>query len=113
MYGLPEDFDGGFLLGKTLETICFGRYQMWLHFDGQITITIESSFSYEKQGTLGFPVMETAVIELIASSVSGVKGDVDGSLSLSFSNGKVLRINDDSSWYESYSISYDGKRLIV
>jgi hypothetical protein len=46
MYGLPKDFDGGFLVGRTLEMVCFSENQMALHFGAEISITIESAFSY-------------------------------------------------------------------
>jgi hypothetical protein len=30
MYGLPKDFDGGFFLGRTLETVSFSENTVFL-----------------------------------------------------------------------------------
>src|SRR5262245_30928410 len=113
MYGLPKDFDGGFLAGRTLEMVCFSENQMVLHFGGEVSITIESAFSYRDAQVVNVPVHESNVMELLGSSVSGAQGDADGTLSLIFDNGQSLKVYDTTQQYESYSIAYGDKVIIV
>ena len=118
MYGLPKEFDGKFLVGRTLEMVCFNQNQVYLHFDAKVTITVESAFSH--QGARGeairlieLPVEVSDLMVLLESSVSDVEGSKDGTLSLFFDNGHILRIYDDSPQYESYKIENGDAVIIV
>jgi hypothetical protein len=113
MYGLPKDFDGSFLVGRTLELVCFSQNQMSLHFSDDITITIESAFSYKIDQIVDVPVQQSNLMELLGSSVSVAQGDENGTLSLLFDNGATLKVFDTTKQYESYTISYGGKVIIV
>ncbi|MHC4525129.1 MAG: DUF6188 family protein [Planctomycetota bacterium] len=113
MYGLPKDFDGTFLVGRTLEMVCFAQYQVFLHFDPEITITIESSFSYQSDQMISVPVKKSDLMNLLGISVKEVQGDKNGTLSLTFTNGEILKIYDNSEQYESYRIAYKGTEIIV
>jgi hypothetical protein len=46
MHGLPKDFDGSFLVGCTLELVCFAEYQVNLHFGDKSCISIFSAYAY-------------------------------------------------------------------
>jgi len=113
MYGLPKGFDGSVLVGRTLEMVCFNENQVYLHFDGRTTITIESAFSYKNEQIVHVPVAESHLMELLGLSVSAAKGDDKGTLSLFFDNGQTVRVYDTTKQYESYTISYGGKVIIV
>jgi hypothetical protein len=52
-------------------------------------------------------------MELLGASVSEVQGDAAGTLSLLFDNGQSLKVYDTTHQYESYSIAYGGKVIIV
>lgn len=52
-------------------------------------------------------------MELVGSSVSIANGDEDGTLTLRFNNGQGLKVYDTSKQYESYTIAYEGKEIIV
>ena len=113
MYGLPKDFDGGFLVGRTLELVCFARYQMYLHFDEKVIITVESAFSYNASGVVDVPVGESNLMELVGAVVLAATGDDGGTLSLLFDNGQTVKVYDTSRQYESYTIAHGGKKITV
>jgi hypothetical protein len=113
MYGLPKNFDGSFLVGRTCELVCFSQNQVCLHFGDKITITIESAFSYKTIQVIDVPVHKSNLMELLGASVSGVQGDKDGTLSLFFDNGQTLKVYDTSKQFESYNIAYGDKVIIV
>jgi len=53
-------------------------------------------------------------ISFIGSSVTSVQGDSDGTLTLRFTNGDLLKVFDDDEHYESYQINPgDSKDIIV
>ena len=113
MYGLPKDFDGSFLVGRTLEMVCFNQNQVYLHFDANTTISIESAFSYKTEEVVDVPVQESNLMEILGSAVSIAQGDANGTLSLLFNNGDTLKVYDTTQQYESYTISYGHKVIIV
>jgi hypothetical protein len=113
MYGLPKDFDGSFLVGRTLEMVCFNQTQVYLHFDEHVSIAIESAFSCGTEEVVDVPVKESHLMELLGSSVSVARGDENGTLGLLFDGGQVLKIYDTTKQYESYTITYGGKEIIV
>lgn len=119
MYGLPENFDGSFLIGRTLEMICFNANQIYLHFDGQVTITIEGSFSHQRAQSgsdtqvLSVPVSESDLMQLLEHKITGVSGEKDGTLTLVFDDGQILKCYDQLPNYESYQIRHGEKVIIV
>ena len=113
MYGLPKDFDGGFLEGRTLEMVCFNQNQVYLHFGAEITIAIESAFSYRNAQLVSLPVHESDLMGLLGASVSGVRGEENGTLVLLFDNGQALKVYDTSEQYESYTITHGSKVIVV
>lgn len=109
MHGLPEDFDAAFFVGRTLELVCFSENQVTLHFDGDLSLTIESSFSYKKASessgqVVRIPPSESQLMQLIGISVAEVSSSRGGTLVLTFSNEHVFRCFDDSTQFESYHI---------
>ena len=119
MYGLPEDFDPSFFIGRRLELICFGENTVNLHFDGELHITIESAFIYHAPETDStgqreeIPVLSSEIMRLIGSSIIDCSASTDGALSLTFENDRRLQILDTSSQYESYRIDYGQMNVIV
>jgi hypothetical protein len=53
------------------------------------------------------------VLLLIGVAVANVKGDVDGTLELEFSNGDSLVFYDETTMYEAYHIWHGNAPLIV
>ena len=119
MYGLPENFDGSFLIGRNLEMICFNANQIYLHFDGQVTITIEGTFSHQHAqsesdtAVISVPVSQSDLMQLLEHQISAISGDKDGTLTLVFDDGQILRCYDQFPDYESYQIRHGDKVIIV
>ena len=117
MYGLPADFDGAFLVGRTLEQVCFGLYQVALQFDQQVSITIEGRFSHQRpsessERVVAFPLEQSDLMQLLGQSISKVNATPDGTLALVFDKGHTLYCYETPE-YESYQINSGGKIIIV
>lgn len=117
MYGLPEDFTGTFLVGRVLEQICFSQNQICLHFDSNVSITIESAFSHdygrEAHSTIIYiPALQSDLMQFLGFSISEVFGKKDGTLCLVFENGQTFKCFDTSPQFESYHIKH-GERVII
>ena len=117
MYGLPEGFDGSFFVRRVLELVSYTSNTLFLAFDNDVAITIESSYEYtinelhvERQA---IPVASSALMQLIGHSVESVEAERDGTLTLQFDEGHVLRCFDDLPNYESYSIARGNDRIFV
>jgi len=119
MFTLPEKFDGSFLLGKTIETICFGQYQININLSDGIWLQIEGRYEHlSADGRLfqkgeGFPLSETTLIRLLDSSILKCR-TIDGrDLLLEMSNGDQLSIMGDNGMYEAYRIFNGEKEIVV
>lgn len=114
MYKLPSDFDGAFFIGRTLEFITFSENSVAFAFDRRVSITVESSLQHQfgsdaEQGIRqSVPLTESRLMQLLGCSVVQAKGDENGTLTIMFDNGHVLKVFDDQTCYESYAIN-DGK----
>ncbi len=107
-----------FLRDKDLELICFAAYQVSLHFEGKLLITILGSFRHLVVGRsaaacdLSLPVQASELMRLLTHKIQEIRTERVGTLSLTFSNGDQLIIEGDNGPYESYHIQH-GDRLIV
>jgi Family of unknown function (DUF6188) len=119
MYGLPDDFDAGAFVGRTLEQVCFTENQVTLHFDCVVDITVESAFvhgdrkSESSHPVIRMPVHESGLMRLLGSSIIESSGNQDGTLMLAFDNGDLVKILDDAPNYESYQIRIGDRVIIV
>jgi len=118
MYGLPKDHDASFLVGHTLEMICFTENTISFHFGDKIIITVEGVFSYQESKDdrdielIEVPVKESNLMYLMGKEVSHAQCSEDGTLSLQFNNGHVLRCHD-TPHYESYKIARGDEEIII
>lgn len=119
MYGLPENFDASFFVGRTLEMIRFNANQIYLHFDDHMTITIEGSFSHQHARSstnpqvVSVPVKQSALMQLLEQKVISVSADRDGTLTLVFDDGQIFTCYDQSANYESYQIKHGDEVIVV
>jgi hypothetical protein len=118
MYGLPLNTDLDFLVGKELMQVCLGRYQSVLHFEGQLTITLECGFQVRLRG--GHRHQERSkrsqtnrLSRLLGNKIVQVTNNGGGELTLAFSNGSVLVVSDTNSEYESYQIADPTHTIVV
>jgi hypothetical protein len=117
MYSIPKDFDGSFLLNKDIETICFGQYQVNLHFAAGAWLQIEGEFEhYSRDGLLqrgqGFPIVQTTLLRLLGTTATNASFSEAGSLQLEMSNGDRLVVMGNNGMYEAYRL-FDGKNETV
>src|SRR5262245_8890722 len=111
MHGLPKDFNGSFLVGRFLEIVSYTSTSIYLGFDNEVTLTIESSFEYLASHDDGHverqqvPVRTSSVMQLIGQFVESVNAGDGRTLALRFAGGSVLRCFDDQTSFESYRIA--------
>src|SRR5687767_10308176 len=119
MYGLPKDFDGTFLVDRCLELVCFSENQVFLHFDQDITITIEAAFTHQTSRVaanplpITVPASESRLMTLLGHAVASVASDSNGTLILIFDSGHVVKCYDTSHNYESYRIKRSDTLIVV
>jgi hypothetical protein len=123
MYGLPPNIDLSFLKGQTLVQVCFGEHSVVLNFSAgtsglPVSISVQSAVELSlpeggqhrwedfRQGA-GF------LMALISNTVAAATGTTDGTVTLEFNEGGVLRLYDNSKHYESYSIRHGEKIIVV
>jgi hypothetical protein len=117
MFGLPENTDLSFFKDKILLQVCIGCNEAILHFDDDVSVTIEGEIGHRSEGmvtALYKTIIPSAPILLDFIHASIVKALVQppGTLLLEFSNGEALEIYDSSTGYESYQIK-SGEKIIV
>ena len=109
MYGLPRDFTGDFLVGRTLEAVLFNENQIQLLFDRKVAVSIMGEFQHQLGVdhspclTQDVPVKESQLMRLAGCSVVNALGTANGSLRLVFDTGEVVTVFDCPG-YESYTI---------
>ncbi|NYF88189.1 DUF6188 family protein [Tunturiibacter empetritectus] len=126
MHGLAADADLSFLKGKLLTQICFGEFQVQLHFHEESTyISVESSFEFEQadgvfekyvvgpeSGERNIHQFANQLTKFIGGTVEHVEWVVDGTLTLTFPTHGKLRVLDDNPRFEAYQIGH-GKDFFV
>ena len=118
MYGFPKNFDPDVFIGLTLEMICFNFNQIYLHFDKQTSITIEATLTYQMADgkeplEISPPVLSSNLMGLLEHKVISATSQSDGTLSLTFDNGHIVKCLDPEPNYESYKISLGTTTIIV
>ena len=121
MYGLPEDFDGSFFVGRSVWTVAFSGCMTELIFDGDVAIGLLASYEchfvgdnkYVELRRIDTAVTSSRLMQLLGHKVVSVDAERQGTLSLHFENGHVFRCFDNACGYESYSIRHGNERIIV
>ena len=118
MYGLKSDADLGFFIGKTLEQVAVGSYDVQFHFHGPVSLSVQNQIQHDSKGVVNewdgdenMPLSAASLLGLLGSSVVSVQGDPDGTLTLEFSNGDVVMVFDREG-YEAYQIR-NGDQLVI
>ncbi|HKW65384.1 MAG TPA: DUF6188 family protein [Candidatus Acidoferrum sp.] len=120
MYGLKEEIDLSFLTGRELIQLSIGVYQIQFGFDEDVRISVESEFLYfdgQSEWTWrsepGSSSTAARAVALLGATIETFGRNVDGTLTLAFSNHHRLTILDSSREYESYDITRPGQTIIV
>lgn len=117
MYGLDPKTSLDFLIGATLQQVCFGQHQVILNFEADNSIAVESALAItagSKEARFNDLLSSSSeLLDLLGHSVEGASATREGTLSLAFSNGSELSIFDTSEQYESYQITFGGDQIVV
>jgi hypothetical protein len=87
-----------------------------LGLDEEVSISLLSSFVHKTKDVElrdVVPVAGSRLMRLIGARVQAAKGDVDGTLTLTFDDGQILECLDDSDQYESYQIRNGTNETVV
>ena len=118
MNSLPDNEKLKFLRDKNLELVCFAAYQVNLHFETDVAITIFGSFTHVFQEKVNlvknvdFPLQNSGLMRLVGQRTKNVQIQLDGTLTLTFSNNEQLIIQGENDAYEAYHIKH-GDHVIV
>lgn len=119
MYGLPQDFDGLFFVGRELEIVSYTANSVFLGFGNDISITTESTYECRLVGNEECverqqpPVAFSRLMQLVGRKVASVDAEQEGTLTLHFDGGHVFRCFDDQPGYESYRIAHGAEEIFV
>lgn len=118
MHGLPNDLDYSVFGGRALEGVDFRAYTIRLWFDGELAISMESSYSHQlpdgrEPDVINVPSPGSTLIQLIGQTIESACAEGKGTLALSFDGGHTLRIFDDNPMYECYEIHALGRDYYV
>jgi hypothetical protein len=120
MHGLKKDIDLSFLNGRELIQLCIGLYQAIFKFDEEVAISVEGEFRYfdgQDEWTWrpehGSALLAARTAALLGATIEGFESNANGTLSLTFSNGRYLTILDSNKEYESYDITGAGQTIVV
>ena len=117
MRNWTDDIDISFLVGKELTQIRISHNKLSMIFDQNVSIHCETSVVVIDQNgkkdileNYGIAAME--IISLVNENVVESTLNEDYSILINFSDGKSIRIIDDSEQYESFQIEY-GEEILV
>lgn len=117
MYGIDTKLDWSFFVGKPLEQVAVGLYDIRLGFFGEVSVSITGSFQYNANAPVsaqnGLPDGAVPLLKLLGHSVSSVSVVDARSLLLTFDDDQTLRLIDDNEAYESLTIFASGHDCIV
>jgi hypothetical protein len=116
MHGLPKDFDLSVFIGKVFEQICFTENTVSFFFGDNISITVESKYSYGKANKMvveTIPATSSSCMNFLGKTVKGATPKSDGTMNLVFEDDSKLTFVDDSKQYESYRIRIGDTEIII
>lgn len=117
MYNL-KNTDLDFLNDKSLNQICFGKYDIQFNFKEEVTIasgdTVEIVNNGEKQ--IIYPLNDYSIVlikKLLNKRVVRIEVKSDKNLELHLDNGVILLFLSTDDSCESYTITWSGGYIVV
>ena len=116
--------DWSFLIGKRLDQLCIGSFDVQLRFSDGISISIQADDRpvrpmWQKSGfetipcSQRVPEMAASLASLVGQNTVNAVSENAASFALYFDNGEVLRIFDSSDSFESFTIEGGPRGVIV
>lgn len=117
MYRAGSDETIQFLVGRTLDLVCFASHQIYLHLSEECRIDVECVLVYNsKEGKLNNPepaaADRTAVLAALEQCVESANFLENSELLLNFGDGSNLTLFPESN-FESYRIHGNGKSILI
>ena len=108
MYGIPSDLNYASMIGEFTTQVCVGQFDLQLTL-GDFRFIIQSSVDIFKDGIRvggwdGASWPDAVFYDLMNVAVTGVDLTNDKTMHISFENGLVAQLIDDSDKYESMQI---------
>jgi hypothetical protein len=121
MNGVPPDLPVADLIGRDLTYIGLALHQIQFHFDGGAHMHVGGGWSLkDSTGHLldehvdpPADRMSYKIHRLLMQPVTRASVDPPHSFSITFENGDVLTILDNSPYYESFSLRVNGREFYV
>lgn len=111
MYGLSSEIDLGFLVGREVLQVVVGAFQVIVHFDSDVSLSIEGDCQVSGS-TFGSGIdAGRQLLGLIGKSVTAASAINERHLELKFED-EVLRVLDDERG-ESFTITSPGNTIVV
>ena len=104
---------------QDIDSICFGKYSIHLHFEGGDLLTFSAPFRFGKTSNLAhrpileFPLDTSDLMRILGYHVSDSISDEDGTLTLVFSSGDSLVVYANDPMYEAYTLTIHGREYII
>jgi hypothetical protein len=119
VYGLHHDVDLSFLMRREVLQVCIGMFQVQIHFDQNVSISVEARLQYTDRAGKTFewlpnkPSQAATTVDLLGLVISDLRPEPNGTLTLIFSDIAKLIIFDDHKRHESYQIVKPGTTIVV
>jgi len=111
MHGVPKDLDLSKLIGRNLDQVAIGEFQIQFVFDRDFNISVEGHWELrDVNGELIDAAVDNSqrdeyrIHRLLGLEVSRWAIKPPKSITIGFLNGMKLEVFDSSSEYESFSI---------
>lgn len=118
VHGLPNTTAFARLLGLKVNQVCIGEFQLQIHFEGEMSLAIESKIAFKSGGRKKRQTSGRGRLNLVncgslaGSSVAEVLREADA-IVIGFTDGAKLWLVDDSIKYESFELKFPGGSVIV
>jgi hypothetical protein len=117
MFGFPNKSDLSDLIGNNLIMVCCNANQIYLHFDSQIRISIDTNqFQIKLDNKIikvHIPIDNLAIFDFIENKVENISVNADNSvLEIAFRNHSAIILTDDKH-YNSHIIQIGSKEILV
>jgi hypothetical protein len=120
VYGLRKDTNLSFLMGREVQQVAIGDYEIIFGLDGDIRISVESEFGYfdgQREWVWrpepGASLIAAHSATLLGATIQSYEGRANGTLVLAFPNGRRLTVLDSNKEFESYDITRPGQTIVV